>query len=179
MSDDEDKVQVIVKVPKSVRDAAKEKLEHGGMSRELRDTLTRIAFGEDLNQRSRLERTRDELQNRINELRAKRRELDTEIDNLEMRREGINEKLTNVTTREDKFEAKLESLENRLLNEGQRLFETHAAVIEAAQTGAVETEQVIAMLKERNEEVPEYAFQEAFKDRQTWNGLSKDQRDID
>lgn len=170
MTDDEEHVQVKAKVPRSVREGAKEKLEYGGLSREIRELLTRIAFGEDLNQRSRLERQRDEIQERIRDLREQRRELDTEIDNLEMRRESLNETLSNLTTREDKYEAKLESLEHRLLEEGERLDPGHGAVVEAANTAGIEPEGVVETLKERNPDVPPYAFQDALHDQRTWDG---------
>lgn len=171
MSDDEETVRVVANVPKSVKEAAKDKLEYGGLSREIEETLQRIAFGEDLTQRSRLERQKTDLKETLREKRERRRELDAEIENLEQRVAGINDKMSNLTTREDKYEAKLESLEQRLRVEGSRMDPEHPAVKEAASTGGVEPAGVVETLKERNPDVPVYAFQDGLRDRESWDGL--------
>ena len=171
MSDAEETVRVVANVPKSVKEAAKEKLEYGGLSREIEETLERIAFGEELNQRSRLERQKSDLKERLREKRERRRELDAEIENIEQRVAGINEKMSNLTTREDKYEAKLEALEQRLRVEGSRLDPKHPAIQEAAGTGGVDPADVVETLKDRNPDVPSYAFQDALRDRETWEGL--------
>ena len=179
MSDDEEMVQVVVNVPKTVKETAKEKLPYGGITNEVRDTLNRIAFGEDLNQRSRLERQREELNDKLVDKREERRELDTDIENLEQRINSIDEKMSNLTTREDKYEAKIESLEHRLRVEGSRFDPEHPAIIEAAKTGGVEVEGVIQTLKERNPDVPSYAFQDGLYDTETWDGLPDSVADLE
>jgi len=171
MSDDEEMVQVVVNVPKTTKETAKEKLPYGGITNEVRDTLTRIAFGEDLNQRSRLERQRDELKDELEDLRAERRRLDTDIENKEQRISSIDDKLGNITTKEDKFEAKIEELEAMIRKDGTRVWPSHGGVRRAAKTGGVEPEGVIETLKERNPDVPNYVYQQALHDRETWSGL--------
>lgn len=175
MSDDEETVRVVADVPVSVKETAKEKLEYGGISREIQETLERIAFGEELTQRSRLERQREELQDTLREKRERRRELDADIANLETRIDGVDEKLSNVTSREDKYEAKLEELEAKLRVEGQRIDPDHPAVERAAATGGVETDGVIQTLMDRNPDVPEYAFQQHGYDAKSWDGLPEEQ----
>jgi len=177
-NNDENTVRVVAQVPESVKETAKEKLEYGGISREVRETLERIAFGEDLTQRSRLERQRDELQETLRKKREERRELDAEIENIEQRIDGIDSKINNLTTREDKFEAKLEELEATLRVDGGRLDPEHPAVKRAAKTGRMEVEGVIETLKERNPDVPTYAFQDGLKDRKNWNGLPDSQAEL-
>jgi len=179
MSDDEETVRVVAEVPASVKETAKEKLEYGGLSREIQETLERIAFGEELNQRSRLQRRREELADDLREKREQRRELDAEIETLEQKVGGIDDKLQNLTTREEKHEAKLETLENRLRVEGTRLWEDHPAVKEAAAAAGVEPEGVVETLKERNPDVPTYAFQQGLHDRHDWNGLPDSEADLD
>lgn len=174
MSDAEEQVRVVANVPKSVKEAAKEKLEYGGLSREIESTLQRIAFGEDLNQRGRLKRQRADLKEDLMEKRERRRELDAEIENVEQRIQSITESMNNLTTREDKYEAKLEALEQRLRVEGSRLDPKHSAVVEAANTGGVEPEGVVKTLKSRNPDVPVYAFKDGLHDRHTWDGLPVD-----
>lgn len=173
-SEDEEMVRINVEVPKSVRNTAKDKLEFGGISREVRDRLQEIAFGADLNQRSRLERRRDDLNEELRSLRAERRELDAEIENTEQQINAVDEKLSNLSTREDKYEAKLEELEGMVRQDGMRVFLDHPAVKRAAQTGGVEPEGVIEALKERNPDVPSYAFQDGIRDSHQWSGVSDD-----
>ena len=177
MSDDEpaaETTRVVADVPVDVKETAKEKLPYGGLSREIQDTLERIAYGEELGQRSRLERRREELQADLRDARERRREIDAEIATLEDRIDGVDDKLSNLTTREDKFEAKIEELEAMLRQDGTRLDPDHAAVKRAAETGGVEPEGVVETLKERNPDVPPYAFEDGLHDRNTWDGLAPD-----
>lgn len=169
--DDEELVRVVAQVPESVKETAKQKLEYGGLSREIQETLERIAFGEDLTQRSRLERQRDELRKELRRKRERRRELNAEIETLEGRIDGVDDKLADITTREDKYEAKIEELEAMLRQDGVRLDPNNGAVQRAAKTGGVEPEGVVETLKERNPDVPEYAFRDGLHDAETWNGL--------
>lgn len=175
----EETTRVVADVPVSVKDAAKEKLEYGGISREIQETLERIAFGEDLTQRSRLERQREELQEELRQKREQRRELDAEIENYEQRVSAIDDKLSNVTTREDKFEAKLEELEAKLRVDGMRLDPNHPAVARAAQTGGMEPEGVVETLKDRNPDVPVYAYEDGLYDQHSWDGLPDSQATLE
>lgn len=178
MSDDEETVRVVAQVPESVKETAKGKLEYGGISRVIQETLERIAFGEDLTQRSRLERQREELQEDLRQKREERRELNADIETLEQRIDGIDQKLSNITTREDKFEAKLEELEALLRKEGVRMDPKNGAVKRAAETGGIEPEGVVETLKDRNPDVPVYAFEDGLHDRETWTGLPADEADL-
>ena len=58
-----------------------------------------------------------------------------------------------------------------LRQDGTRLDPEHAAVKRAAETGGVEPEGVVETLKERNPDVPTYAFKDGLHDRNTWDGL--------
>jgi vacuolar-type H+-ATPase subunit I/STV1 len=175
MSDDDtETARVVADVPADVKETAKEKLPFGGISEEIQATLERIAYGEELGQRSRLERRREELQADLRDARERRREIDAEIATLEDRISGVDDKLSNLTTREDKFEAKIEELEAMLRQDGTRLDPNHAAVKRAAETGGVEPEGVVETLKERNPDVPPYAFEDGLHDRNTWDGLGPD-----
>lgn len=180
--EDENRVQITVQVPESVRDAAKEKLEHGGMSQEVRDTLTRVAFGEDINQRSRLESRLESLRDERDELREERRELDAEIENIDSRIDGIEKELSQLSSKEERYEAKLESLEYRIRGEG-RIFSGHSAVQNVAKEAQREPEGVIKDLKDRNPDVPDYAFEDGLHDYENdWNGFDSEDiitRDVD
>lgn len=176
MTDDneEETARVVADVPADVKETAKEKLPFGGISEEIEATLERIAYGEELGQRSRLERRREELQADLRDARGRRRDIDAEIATIEDKLTGVDEKLSSLTSREDKYEAKIEELEAMLRQDGTRLDPDHAAVKRAAETGGVEPEGVVETLKERNPDVPTYAFEDGLHDRHTWDGLDPD-----
>ena len=173
-----DHVMVAAKIPKDVKDAAKQKLDHGGITREIEDLFKRIAYGEDVNLRSRLKRQREQLQERLDEKRRERRELDAEIENLEDRIQGLDSKMEGLTTREDKFEAKLEELDAKLRIEGQHIDPEHPAVERAAATGKVETGKVMRKLRERNPDVPDYAFEQKMDSDEDWNGFPENRANL-
>ncbi|EMA42678.1 hypothetical protein [Halococcus saccharolyticus] len=170
--DDEETVRINVEVPESVRDTAKQKLDYGGLSREIRERLEEIAFGPELAHRSRLERQRADLKNRLRDVREKRREIDAEIETLEEQVQAVDEKLGSITEREDKYDAKLEELESQLRRDGMRLDVENPKVGRAAATGGVEPEGVIRELKDRNPDVPDYAFEDGLHDHEhDWTGV--------
>lgn len=177
MSNDEEMAQVVVNVPRSAKDSAMEKLEYGQMTEEIRDLVTRIAFGEDLGQRSRLERQLEDLRDRRDELRRERRSLDAEIENIDSRIDGVEKRISQLSSQEERYEAKLESLEHRLRAEG-RLFPEHSAVREVAKEAEREPEGVIEDLKGRNPDVPEYAFEEMtpYVDEPKWHGFEDEEK---
>ena len=180
MSDDEEMVLVNAEVPKPVRDAAKEKLEYGGMSREIRELLTRVAFGEDLAQRSRLEQQLDALREQREELQRERREIDSKIENVDSRISGIETKLSSLSSREERYESKLEELEYRLRGEGTRLGPDSPVVKRVAKESETEPEGVIKDLKKRNPDVPDYAFEEKtpYADEPSWHGVAEENVDL-
>lgn len=181
MSSDEETVQVIAEVPKSVRDGAKDKLPYGGMSEEIRETLSRIAFGEELNQRSRLEARLEDLREDRDELYRERRELDAQIENIESQISSIEREVSQLSTQEERYEAKLESIEYRIRSEGGHLFPEHGEIKKVASEAQREPEGVIQDLRERNPDIPDRAFEElpihATPD-EKWDGFS-DQETID
>lgn len=179
VSDEQDMTQIHVKVPTEVKEAAKEKLDHGGLSREVRDQLERIAFGAEINKRSRLERQREELEGDLRDVREKRREIEATIETKEERINAIDAKLSNLTKLEDKYEAKLEELESKLREDGMRVVPFAPGVKRAAETGEVEPEGVIRDLKERNPDVPDFAFEDGLHDQDEWHGVDESQVNVD
>lgn len=181
MSSDEETVQVVVNVPKSVKETAQDKLEYGGLTREVREALQRVAFGEDLNQRSRLERQLEELQDEREELRNQRRELDADIEAVDNKINGVQNSLNQLSTEEDRYEAKLEELEYRLRDEGTRLWPTNGNVARVAKEAGKEPEGVVQDLKERNPDVPDIAFEEGklYSNEPSWNGVDEEDIELD
>ncbi|ADJ16809.1 hypothetical protein HacjB3_19333 (plasmid) [Halalkalicoccus jeotgali B3] len=151
-------VQVAVEVPESVRDGAKAKLPYGGMSQVIREELNRVAFGEEMGQRSRLESRLEDVREERDKLQRERRELNAKLENLEDQAKDIERKLDDLTTQEDRYEAKLESLEYNIRIEGRNLFADHGQVESIAAEAGKSPEGVIKDLKHRNPDVPDEAF---------------------
>lgn len=178
--DDEEMQQVTVTVPVSVHETAKTKLEYGGISREVREALRRVAFGEDMNQRSRLEQQMDELKDEREKLRAERRELDAKIENIDSKINGIQDDISQLSSEEERYESKLEELEYRLRDDGIRMWPSNRHVERIAKEAQREPEAVIHDLKERNPDVPDYAFEQGDLHRQDqqWNGVPEEDIDL-
>lgn len=181
MSDDEETTMITVNVPTSVHETAKQKLEHGGLSREVRESLRRIAFGEDMNQRSRLERQLEELRDEREELRAERRELAAKIENIDSKIDGIQDDISSLSSEEERYESKLEELEYRVRAEGTRLWPENVHVERVAKEAQREPDAVINDLMERNPDIPEYAFEEGdlYRTENRWDGVPEENIDID
>lgn len=167
---DEDTARVTHLVPEHVRDAAKDKTEHGELSEHVRNLYRRIAFGEDVAEhetvRMELERVRDEK----DETRRQIRELQSDLEAIERKEARLEEKLSQHTSRQDKYEGHLEALETQLA-QGAHISTTHPGVDRAANVGDVEKDEVITDLKERNPSVPDHAFVDAMNTNRRWNGF--------
>lgn len=159
VEEEEEDVRITFTARESTRDGAKRKLPHGGMSEELRGTLRRIAHGEDMNQRSRLEKQKRDLKKELRDERERRRDADANIETLEDRIQGINEELEGLSAKEDRYEAKLENLEYDIRIEGTRLWADHPKVTNVAAEVGKTGQGVIKDLKHRNPDVPDQAFQ--------------------
>jgi len=86
-------VQVSHLVPEHVREAAKANAEYGELSEKVRVLYETIAFGEEIGQRTQLERELQSVREKKDKKRAKVRELQTEIENLERREMRLEIKL--------------------------------------------------------------------------------------
>jgi chromosome segregation ATPase len=176
VSSDEETVRVVANVPKSIKETAKEKLPHGGLSQEIEDALSRVAFGEDLAQRSRLERQLDELQDERSRLQDERRELNAKIETYDNQIESVQSELSQLSSKEERYESKLEELEDRLRVEGMRLDPGNRHVTRVAKEAQREVEGVIHDLKERNPDVPDFAFEDGLHDHEnTWRPIDDDE----
>lgn len=175
MSDSEETVRVVADVPKSIKMAAKEKLPHGGLSQEIEDALSRVAFGEELTQRSRLERQLDDLQKKRQDLQDERRELDAKIETYDNKIETVQREMSNLSSREERYESKLEELEVRLRVEGTRLDPGNTHVKRVAKESQKEVEGVVQDLKQRNPDVPDFAFEDGLHDHQnSWQSIDEE-----
>lgn len=162
MSDEETAI-ASAEVPKSTYELAKDKLPYGGISKEIRGLIERIAHGDDLNQRSRLEQRLRNLREQRRELQQERREIDVRIENIDSRIQTAEREVSQLTEVEERYEAKIEMLEQRLRdpdNEYFHLLPDLRAVRRIAEETGREPEGVVADIRDRNPDVPEYAFEE-------------------
>lgn len=166
--------QVNVTVPEAMKELAKEKLEHGGLSRLVREQLREVAYGEELSRRARLEERLERHQDRRSELKREKEEIVAEIDELEEKMERDRSRLSDLQSKEDEYQGALEMLEDQLV-EGTHIFPEHGQVKKAAHLGEKDPDSVIDDLRERNPSVPEYAFVELLEARskygEEWNGV--------
>jgi len=164
------KTQINFTVEAGAKDLAKEKLDHGELSTELRETIHRVAYGEEISKRERLHKQLAELRDEKDAKRAKLRELQADVEEIEGKIARIEERLDGMERREDKYEATLEMLEETLCA-GGRVFEDHGQVMKAAKIGGVEPAEVIEELKDRNPSVPDHAFVQKLHTNKEWFGV--------
>jgi len=162
--------QINFTVDADAKDLAKEKLDHGELSAQLRQTIQQIAFGEEISQRESAKRRLAELREQKDNLRSDKREIETELEDIEQQITRVEERLDKMERKEDKFEASLQMLEESL-RDGQRVWEDHGQVIKAAKLGGVDKEAVIQKLKERNPAVPDYAYKQKLHSNKDWDGV--------
>jgi chromosome segregation ATPase len=165
-----DKAQINFTVERDAKELAKEKLEYGELSTELRETIQRIAFGEEISKREQSRKRLAELRDAKDKKRSEIREAEAELEQIEDEIARVEERLDGMERREDKYEASLEMLEESLRS-GQRVFEDHGQVIKAAKIGGMEPEDVIEELKDRNPMVPDHAFVSGMHVTEDWNGV--------
>lgn len=166
------KGQINFTVEQNAKDLAKEKLDYGELSTELRQTIHRIAYGEEISKRERLHKRLAELRDEKDSKRAEVREIQAEIEELEGEIARIEERLDGMERREDKYEATLEMLEQTLYA-GGRVFEDHGQVMKAAKIGGVETSDVIDELRDRNPSIPDHAFVQKMHSDKEWTGAKQ------
>lgn len=151
----DDEVRFNVKMRRQLRDDAKRNTNRGELSEDVRDLFRRKAYGHGAeSENTELERTRaelDEVRDRIDDLRRDRRRIDAEIESQETRATRLEERMERLEERTDKFSTVVDTLESILLD-GGRIFPERV-------DDDLEAERVINELKERNPDVPEYAFE--------------------
>ena len=168
--DDSGRSQINFTCDRDAKELAKDKLDHGELSAELRQTVQRLAFGEEISQRETTKRRLAELRDEKDTLRSEKREIEAQLEDVEQEITRVEERLDKMERKEDKYEASLEMLEESLRN-GQRVFEDHGQVIKAAKVGGKDAADVLDELRERNPDIPEQAFHTKLQDRREWNGV--------
>lgn len=163
MGEDND-VRINFDIDEETREQAKTKLDHGELSERLRDHVRKIAWGEELSERERLQSRLQSLRTERDKTRAQIRRLQADVEEKETEIARMEERLDSLDSREDRYEAALEMLEETL-HGGGRVFPDHAQVQRAARLGGVNEEMVIDDLRERNPSVPDHNFVDRTKEK--------------
>lgn len=159
MSDSEEMVQLVVEVPKNTKEVAKRNLEYGGLSREVRHTLARIAHGEETAELQRVKDNLEDLRDQREEYKRKRDEIENELSDVERKIERNEQKLSRLRDMESEYEGRLMSIEDQMIQDGMRVFPDHGQILSVAQEYGQEPLDVINDLKERNPDLPDEQFQ--------------------
>lgn len=139
---------------------AKDKLEHGEMSEELRGRLDEIAHGTDVAEENRLTDRIQTLREDRRELRREREQIEEAIEEKNRNIERIEARLDELREQEGEYDGVLAMLETDL-QDGVRIMEGTDKVKRAAQIGDCEPKDVIQDLKDRNPDMPDKAFRQA------------------
>lgn len=97
-------------------------------------------------------------------------ELEDDLEDVREEKQALLSKKAEMEEEQDAYEEHLEDLEKFLL-QGRHLDPSHPRVKNAANIGDVEPTEVIEDLKERNPEVPDYAFIDGLHADQSWDGF--------
>lgn len=151
--------QLVVNVPKRTHGIAKKKLDHGGLTRVVREALSRVAHGERTTEKERVKDHLRELRDNRRELMNERSDLNNRLDKLEIEIERTENRLDVLRDREGEYDGALQLIEQNM-EDGMQVFVGHAMVEQAAEMGDCGQEDVLDDLKERNPDYPESQFSE-------------------
>lgn len=177
----EEMKRVPVDYPASIYERMQD-LPHGKVSEISRDMWRSYLYGEDAGQRTRLEQQLERLRKEDEEDMKTIRQAQARIEDRKIREQKLEQKISNLTSTDDRYEAKLEELEYSLRRGDIHAYEEFPRVQRVADAGKREPAGVIQDLKERNPDVPAYAFEPAppAHERdglhtQRWNGVPDDE----
>lgn len=159
------------RVPKHIRDAAQNQTEHGELSELVRDLYRRVAHGDASGGLDSVELELQRVRKEKDQLRGQIGELQNELKSLEQEETRLEEKLTNRRSKQDKYEGHLESIEADLRG-GMYLDDDNERLKRAGRAVGKPPQAVIEDLKERNPDVPDHAFEQAYKNPdKEWHGV--------
>lgn len=157
---DKEMVRVYAEVPKRSKKIAKRKLEHGGLTREIRECIERIAHGAEVSEKQRLKDDLEEMRDERQGLKQERSRIDDDLDALERKIERAENKLDQLRDKEGEYEGALRMIEESMHEDGMCVFEGHGQVQEAAELGNCSQDDVVNDLKNRNPTLPDSRFNE-------------------
>jgi len=158
MSDDKQMEQLVVEVPKETKQIAKRNLEHGGLSREVRATLTRIAHGEEVAEVKKVKDNLDDLRDTRADLKQQRDTVENELQDVERKIERAENRLDQLRDVESEYKGRLKAIEDRMYDDEMHIWPDHGMVKSAAQEHGKEPSEIIDDIRDRNEDLPSEQF---------------------
>lgn len=155
MSDD-GMALLTARVDEDRKDRVKNRLDHGGLTREIRELLKRLdehAGSEKKRLKRELQATREERDEWV----QKRDEANSHIEQQNKRIERLENELDTIRDKQGEYEGYLQSIETAM-HDGMRVFEDHKQVVNAAEAGDCDPLDVIIDLRERNPNLPDAKF---------------------
>jgi len=172
-----DRKQVKFTHEKQTVEAAKDKLEYGELSEELRATLDRIAHGADVAEETRLTDRVEQLREERRELQRERDDIVDKIEETERDIERVERRLEELRETNGEYDGVLAMLEGEL-HDGVRVMAGTDTVKRAASIGDCTPEDVINDLRDRNPDVPDMAFRPARGDAANWKDAYSSTEDV-
>jgi len=149
--------QVGFTVDEATWQSAMDRLEWGEMSERLRDTVVEIAYGADISKRQKVQRRLDEVRDRRNELQSKIDNLRADLQRRNAQVAELERTLATLNDVEGEYSGALQVIED-IITAGARVDPEHVQVKRAAALKKVQPQEVIKDLQERNLDLPPEAF---------------------
>lgn len=145
--------QINVNVPKRTKEVAKKKLEHGGITRVVREQLSRVAHGDEVSEFERVRDKLNELRDERRELISEREQIEDELDQLEREIERAEQRLDELRDKKGEYEGVLKTIEELMRENGLRIDPGNGHVENAAKAGNCDPVDVVKDLEARNPEM--------------------------
>lgn len=160
-------------VPTTVKELASERSEYGELSERVRSAYEMAAYGETEGKRSHLQLQLQQIRDEKDRVRTEIQTRKSELANLDRHESRLNDRLNDVSEAAQKYEGHLESIEGSLYD-GQHIDPGHGAVTRAADSASKSPADVIDDIKERNPNIPDYAFIALTETDKRWHGIDPD-----
>lgn len=158
---EEETVRFNVQMSRKLREDAKRNTDRGELSEETRNLFRRKAYGIGSSaESSELDQAKAELRearNNVDQLRHERSMLDAKIESEESRVARLEERIDNLEEERNEMQTKVDMLENMLHN-GERMWPVR--IKNAADVDIETATKLYDELQDRNDELPEEAFEE-------------------
>lgn len=145
--------QINVKVPKQTKEVAKQKLEHGGITRVVRERLNRVAHGGNVNDFERVRDNLTKLRDERRELLSQRENIESQLEQLERKIERAERELEQLEDKKGEYEGMLKTIEEIMRENGITIDPGNGHVKTAAEAGNCEPIDVVKDLEERNQDI--------------------------
>lgn len=173
--DGDDTTTMGAQVPVETAEVAKEKLEYGEWSEYARELAEVIAFGDGFNERTPYDVVIAKKKDELDHAREMRAEWESEVQSLTEEIENLKQEREEYKTTEDQFEGALWQLEQDFrAGEIGHLDETQPKIKNLAERFDKTPESLMETLRQRNPDVPQYAFKPLQAVREKFWGLPDD-----